>query len=258
MRAWFFLVLLLPLPAQAGAVMKSTKPWSNATVPYQLSADILKTAYTQSKDCTGWAKWKASPAHKACKAMNDWHRRTGVRFVARDGLGSVQIYLNPHATSATVGQLPIGNQVNIQPGANYGSILHEFGHTLGLAHEHQRADRATYLNLQPFLQTYLETCGMKLDTVCNDVRSAFPEREMRLTSDYDPCSLMHYLANQGPRHKEDPRWSRIFTLTTKGKAAEKACLPQFAKLEKRCRKIVQKCAISDRDAWTVRRFHGLE
>jgi hypothetical protein len=258
MKLWLFLlVLLVPATAQAGSVMKGTNPWPNATVPYQLSSEILKTAGTTSQDCTGWAKWKASAAQKACKAMDDWHRRTGVRFVAKDSLGSVQIKLNANATTATVGYLPIGNQVNIEARANYGSILHEFGHILGLAHEHQRTDRDTYLTLEPFLQSYLDTCGLTLNSVCNDVRLAFPAKEMRLTSDYDPCSLMHYLANQQPRHKEDPRWSRIYTLTAKGKAAEKACLPQFARLEPRCRKIGQKCAISERDAWTVRRFHGL-
>lgn len=258
MKVWLVVLLLfMPAIAQAGSVMKGTKPWPNATVPYQLTADILKTAGTTGKDCTGWAKWKTSAAHKACKAMDDWHRRTGVRFVARDGLGSVQIKLNATATTATVGYMPVGNQVNIEPNANYGSILHEFGHILGLMHEHQRTDRGDYLVLEPFLQDYLDTCGLSLSSVCLDVRNAFPSRETRLTSDYDPCSLMHYLANQQPRHKEDSRWSRIYSLTAKGKAAEQACLPQFARLEPRCRKIGQKCAISERDAWTVRRFHGL-
>ncbi|ESQ76724.1 M12 family metallopeptidase [Asticcacaulis sp. AC402] len=260
MKIWpVLLILLLPSATDAASVMKSTRPWPNATVPYHLTPDLLKTAGTKSKDCTGWAKWPAaSAAHKVCKAMDDWYQRSGVRFIARDRIDSVQINLNRNATTATVGYLPIGNQVNIQPGANYGSILHEFGHTLGLAHEHQRTDRANFLTIEPFLQTHLDTCGLKFDPVCNDVRNAFPTKAMRLTSDYDPCSLMHYLASQTPRHKEDPRWGRIFTLTAKGKAAEKACLPQFANLPPRCRKVGQKCAISIQDAAIERRFHGLD
>jgi hypothetical protein len=69
---------------------------------------------------------------------------------------------------------------------------------------------------------------------------------------------MHYLSNQTPRHREDLRWGRIFTLTKDGEAALGACLPQFAKLPEWCRKVGQKCAISEQDAALVRRFNGVK
>ena len=123
-----------------------------------------------------------------------------------------------------------------------------------LPHGTQRAGRNPYLTLAPCVQDDIDHCGLKLSPVCNDVRLAFPVVSMQMTTDYDPCSLMHYLSDQTPRHREDPRWGRIFTLTSKGKAALAACLPQFAKLPERCRKVGQKCAISLNDAALVRRF----
>ena len=251
-------LLLLPLPTHAASVMDGTKPWPNATVTYRFAPELLKAVGSTQKDCTGWSAWRtASTAFKACKAMDAWHWTTGITFRADNRLDSLNIVPGT-GTSATLGHLPAGNTMHIEAGVTYGSVLHEFGHVLGLMHEHQRPDRNDYLALEPFLQTYLDTCGLKLTTVCLDVRNAFPVVKVQMSTGYDPCSLMHYLANQTPRHREDPRWSRIFTLTAKGQAALDTCLPQFANREARCRKIGQKCAISSSDAALVRRFHHIE
>ena len=256
---WLLAVLLVaPDISRAGAVMQGTQPWPNATVAYHFAPELLKAVGTTHKDCTGWNTWRTgTAAFKACNAMNAWQTATGVRFVADTRLDALQI-VPANSTDATLGHLPIGNRLRIQPGATYGAVLHEFGHVLGLMHEHQRPDRDDYLILEPFLQNDLATCGFKIDAVCRDVSNAFPKVRVLLSSDYDPCSLMHYLADQTPRHREDPRWGRIFTLSGRGKAALTACLPQFARLEPRCRKVGQKCAISAEDAVTVRRFYKLD
>lgn len=68
---------------------------------------------------------------------------------------------------------------------------------------------------------------------------------------------MHYLANQAPRHPQDKRWARIFTLTDKGQDTLKTCQEQFAAFPARCRKVGQKCAVSKSDAERVRRFNGV-
>ena len=253
---YLFLAILIAVPqaAHSAAVMEGTQPWPNATVAYHFAPDLLKAVGSRNQNCTGWERWHAvTTAFKACKAMDAWHVATGVFFVADNRLDALQI-VPSQATQATVGHQLLGNKMEIEAGATYGSVLHEFGHVLGLMHEHQRPDRDDYLTLQPFLQNDLRSCGFSIDAVCLDVRNAFPKLKVQLSSDYDPCSLMHYLSNQTPRHREDPRWGRIFTLTTKGDAALKACLPQFARLEPRCRKVGQKCAISLSDAAIVRRF----
>jgi len=249
--------LLLATAAQPAAVQMGAQAWPKATVAYHFDAELLKAVGTKRQDCLGYLKWPAgSQVFKACKAMDAWHWATGVIFVADGGrLDSLAIQASHGGgTLATLGHLPLGNHMKIEAGATYGSVLHEFGHVLGLQHEHQRPDRDQYLTLAPFLQDDIDHCGLALSAVCNDVRLAFPKVSMQMTSDYDPCSLMHYLSNQTPRHREDPRWSRIFTLTAKGQAALSACLPQFAKLPEHCRKVGQKCAISLGDAALVRRF----
>ncbi|CAL4867130.1 hypothetical protein MMA231_01381 [Asticcacaulis sp. MM231] len=254
------LLFLMPVEVRAAAVQEGTKPWPQATVPYHFDAVLLKSAGASGKDCTGWKRWKsATEAYKACKAMDAWTAATGVRFVHDEReLDSLYIVHDANATNATLGHLPMVNRLQIEPRASYGSVLHEFGHVLGLMHEHQRPDRDAYIRLEPFLQTYLDDCGLSLSAVCRDVRNAFPKVKVQMSSDYDPCSNMHYLANQTPRHREDKRWGRIFTLTAKGQEALKICRTQFSSLPERCLMVGQKCAISQDDAAIVRRFQRVE
>lgn len=90
--------------------------------------------------------------------MAEWTRVSGVRFVSdAKRLDSVSI-VRGSATTGTIGCLPAGNRVTIEPGVTYGSVLHEFGHVLGLMHEHQRPDRDDYLHLEPFLTGLLQRC----------------------------------------------------------------------------------------------------
>lgn len=253
---WVFLAAAMAAgQVHAGAVAEHARPWPKGEVPYRFTPDLLKAAGATGQDCSGWRKWRQAQAYMACKAMDEWQLAAGVRFYASTRLDAITIKASRGQTSATVGRLPVGNTVNIEKRASYGAVLHEFGHSLGLMHEHQRPDRDRYISLSPFLADYLKTCGVTINAVCNDVRLAFPIVKVKLSSSYDPCSLMHYLQNQAPRHPEDPRWSRIFSLTDDGKAALKSCLLQMVRQPERCRKIGQKCMVSRDDAATVRRFN---
>ena len=51
-----------------------------------------------------------------------------------------------------------------------GVILHEFGHVLGLVHEHQSPVRGGKIHLRPEGKFYLLTCSLKL------AFSSFPQR----------------------------------------------------------------------------------
>jgi hypothetical protein len=252
-------ILCAAKPAMAASVMSGTQPWPGGMVYYKIDGPLLKRAGAKAKDCTGWRKWpSAAQATKACRAMDAWQTAAGVRFVAKDGADTLAIVDSRTMTTGTLGHLPIGNRIKLERSASYGAVVHEFGHVLGLMHEHQRPDRNKYLKFEPFLQDYIDHCGLTLSNVCNDVRLAFPKLSVQMSTPYDPCSIMHYLSNQTPRHREDLRWGRIFTLTKDGEAALGACLPQFAKLPEWCRKVGQKCAISEQDAALVRRFNGVK
>ena len=249
----FALLLMLPSAAGAAAVARGTQPWPRATVPYQIDRHLLERAGANGTDCTGWTGWREGAARMACRAMAEWQAATGVRFIADTHRLDRLAIVSGDRTEAMPGHLPFGNSIHIEAGATYGAVLHEFGHTLGLMHEHQRPDRDRYIAFAPFLQDDLTHC-IGLTAVCRDVRLAFPVVAIRLASPYDPCSIMHYLSNQTPRHREDPRWARIFTLTEAGVKAHQACVGQFAGRAARCAEVGQKCAISRDDAAIVRRF----
>ncbi len=251
------LMLLLPGASHAAAVARGTQAWPHAVVPYQVDHRLLVQAGADGTDCAGWGGWREGAARQVCRAMAEWQASTGVRFVADTKRLDRLAIVPGDRTEATPGYLPFGNSVHIEPGATYGAVLHEFGHTLGLMHEHQRPDRDRYITFAPFLRTDLAHC-VGFTAVCRDVRLAFPVVATQMSSAYDPCSIMHYLSNQTPRHREDPRWGEIFTLTPAGEKAHAACGLQFAKMALRCREVGQKCAISYDDAVIVRRFQRVE
>ena len=174
----------------------------------------------------------------------DWTKGFGPAAV---GTGSTT------GSCGTIGHWPAGNHVHIQKGATYGAVLHEVGHVLGLMHEQQRPDRDRYITFSQFLRDDMKSCKAGLN-ICVDVATNFPPVKTKLQSDYDPCSLMHFLSDQTLRHREDPRWSKIYTLTMEGQAAFAKCRFQFKWLPLRCDKPGQKCAITVNDAAIVRRF----
>lgn len=258
MKALAFAILCLipgvaPETVHAAAVAQGTQPWPHAVVPYQIDRRLLTQAGSRGTDCTGWAGWRDGAARMACRAMSEWQAATGVRFVADTHRLDRLAIVPGDRTEAMPGHLPLGNSIHVEKGATYGAVLHEFGHTLGLMHEHQRPDRDRYIAFAPFLRDDLTHC-IGLTAVCRDVRLAFPVVATRMSSAYDPCSIMHYLSDQTPRHREDPRWGRIFTLTPEGTKAHQACAGQFGRMAPRCAEVGQKCAISRDDAAIVRRF----
>ena len=68
-------------------------------------------------------------------------------------------------------------------------VVHEFGHALGLDHEHQRKD------LWKLIKPYVNQSAMK-----NDLKGAYKtytadpkfKASDRRTTKYDPSSVMHY------------------------------------------------------------------
>ena len=74
-----------------------------------------------------------------------------------------------------------------RPEHNEHLVVHEFGHALGLEHEHQRSD--FWKKIEP----YIDTDKMKADP---DVKGRYndykPEFDPSTSTDYDPNSVMHY------------------------------------------------------------------
>lgn len=71
-------------------------------------------------------------------------------------------------------------------------ILHEFGHALGLVHEHQSPKRVINFNLQYLLKYYEKPpFEWNENLVRDNIIKKIPASQTRQTS-YDPKSIMHY------------------------------------------------------------------
>ena len=104
-------------------------------------------------------------------------------------------------------------------------ILHEIGHSLGMAHEHQRPDRDDYVevvysNIDPEFQ-------LMFDKVAGDSLIMTP---------YDFDSVMHYKQSDG---------SRGHQITLRSKLANKV-VPRY------------QMPLSDYDVWGICRFYNFE
>ncbi|HFC31032.1 MAG TPA: hypothetical protein ENJ44_08335, partial [Oceanospirillales bacterium] len=71
------------------------------------------------------------------------------------------------------------------------TILHEFGHMLGLAHEHQRQDRPNYLDNKQLVTACMKN-QQQSRAWCNENLFKKFYKKVFIQSEYDPNSIMHY------------------------------------------------------------------
>jgi hypothetical protein len=71
------------------------------------------------------------------------------------------------------------------------TILHEFGHMLGLGHEHQRDDRPTSLNNKQLILNCINSQNQPR-AWCEENLSNIMTEEVFIESKYDSLSIMHY------------------------------------------------------------------
>jgi hypothetical protein len=254
-------LLALSGRAEAAAVAAGVSPWPGAQIPVYVDPSIPRTD-------ARYAKLGA--------AMRDWAAQSGVRFRLVAAPQASMLYVAPNRGSprscyATVGYRPqvtfegrrFSGGYMVLGACSRGSVLHEFGHVLGLMHEHQRSDRDAYLDAGA-VADILRKCGPGRPG-CGEVGDSvarYPAPE-RLRTPYDPCSLMHYLADQSPKARAgrlpaSPAWGRWYALTAQGRANARQCRATLAPVPG-CgwAKTGQKCEISCQDANLVAEFHGV-
>ena len=140
---------------------------------------------------------------------NEWHRRgEGIIpsfVIAREGeesdirvhltnYGGSRSFVGMRATSASRDQPTMYLQLNANDDQeNRGIVIHEFGHALGLGHEHQRSD------FWESIKKYIDVQKMKDDYHIKS--DAFFKRNWGIDNnaelgcysiEYDPESVMHY------------------------------------------------------------------
>jgi hypothetical protein len=251
--------LVAPSSARAGAVQAGIHPWPRAVIPVWIDPAIRP----------------GSPKHRKLeRALKAWEAASGVRFVgAAPTVGPLlRVFNRPasHRCDARMGysanfrhagRMLSGGMMTLGE-CSYGSVLHETGHVLGLMHEHQRADRSGFISFAPVAAVLRACAGTRLGCLEAAANVGQP-RATQLQSAYDPCSLMHYLADQSAKARAgrlppSPGWARFYRLTNGGQANYRLCRARLVAVDG-CGwwKTGQKCEISCQDANTVAVFHRL-
>jgi len=252
--------LVLPAGgASAAAVQAGTRAWPGGIVRVWVEPAVRADA----------AKFG-----KLTRAMAAWRTATGLRIeltsIARPPTLYVFNRTGSHKCDATLGYFPrlargrdlLNGGAMTLGDCSYGSTLHEFGHVLGLMHEHQRADRLGYINFSP-IADILRSCGTRPGGCGEAQQNVGAPLRMQLASPYDPCSLMHYLPDQSSKARAGRvppgrGWSQFYALTDAGQRQFAACKAVLVHTDS-CAwwKTGQKCQITCQDANTAAVFNGL-
>jgi hypothetical protein len=112
--------------------------WPDNTVPYVVDDDL------------------PSP-QRVVEAISYYEAHTNIRFVPRIGGLNYVSFVSGAGCSAAIGMQKGAQRLTAGPNCTVGTILHDIGHTLGLAHEESRPDRDRFVrihweNVQPGLR----------------------------------------------------------------------------------------------------------
>lgn len=141
---------------------------------------------------------------KVKSIASKWIENANLKFEFVSGaVGDIRIKIMPSKTGTSISQL--GTDALLHPPEEptmtiglalehaefEATILHEFGHVLGLHHEHQHPDANIPWDLEKVYVWYKEEFNLERARVDSDVLP-LPRRKNYTYGDYDPLSIMHY------------------------------------------------------------------
>lgn len=152
-------------------VTSQSSRWPNGIVPYEIRGNF-----------------NARDMSHIEHAINEYHRRTCIRFVPRTNEQDyISIVSGNSGCWSSVGRVGGAQEVNLQsPGCltKPGTAMHELMHALGFLHEQNREERDQYVAIQ--YQNIQSKAVSNFDRAAKTLAFGVP---------YDYGSVMHYSAN---------------------------------------------------------------
>jgi hypothetical protein len=211
------LVLALPVPALAG-VGVIERAWPGGVVPYRLDPSL--TAADRAAITKAAAAWRRAVGPRLRFVEVGDERAKGlvlriVRPASADGRNRCRATVGADRSARPLAlapeevlepPAPASGWLVLSGRCSYRSLVHEFGHVLGLEHEHQRADRDRWLSFKLLreasdaatLATWSRNYAVRVRTPAVGGPGTTIVDGRVLTRDYDPCSIMQYL--EDPLH----------------------------------------------------------
>lgn len=170
--------ILVPLGkvATRNGVTTQSSRWPNGVVPFEIRGNFN-------------ARDMSTIEH----AMDEYHRRTCIRFVPRRSeTDYISIVSGNSGCWSSVGRVGGKQEVNLQsPGCltKPGTAMHELMHALGFLHEQNRQERDSYVDIM--MQNVQPSAVANFEKAQQTVAFGVP---------YDYGSVMHYSANAFSRN----------------------------------------------------------
>jgi hypothetical protein len=220
-----------------GLGVSPERPWPNRTLVYELHPSITDAVLKQRIADAARIWTSTGLVTVRPRRAGDTVRVAIIKSSSELGLNPNSFYCSSKAGYVTENRIFLSNKCE-----KY-TVVHEFGHALGLLHEHGRADRTTLLriDMSKIKRSYRSQYG----TVSGNYHG----------TRHDLCSLMHYGRTASSRATTTGRPEIWYTPTRAGTAAMAQCAATLRN-QGDCgptapRLPGQRCALSPSDRATI-------